>query len=275
MRAATSAMPRGQRDQHGVEDHPELRDAEVELALEGREADEQAAHQADAAQRRPANCESPQALGRDAAEAQALGEQDRLADERQAGAAEEHQVRRAPERDVLAEEAVPHVVEREAEQREAAAGRDQHAADRDVPVARDADRGGAGLLLGQRQREAAGGEDAVEADEDQVVRGVGQRAGVAPLVDVQGDVPVHAEQGDEQGAAADAERQRRPGGQAGRRASENVARRRRGRPCRALAVAEDADSRTAGGDAGHAGRDRDLVDARRRRRVRGAGERRA
>ena len=62
------------------------------------------------------------AVGRSAlaarAGAHALGEQDGLADERHAGAADEHQVGRAPERHVLAEQPVPDVVEREADQRE-------------------------------------------------------------------------------------------------------------------------------------------------------------
>ena len=132
----------------------------------------------------------------------------------------------------------------------------------DVPVARDPDGGGAGLLLGQRERQAAGGEDAVEADEDQVVGRVGQRARVAPLVDVQGDVPVHAEQGDEQGAAADAERAARP--RAGRPETRSAtgARRRSERVLVGpLAVAEDADEQHRGGDAGRdAGRDGDLVE---------------
>ena len=49
--------------------------------------------------------------------------QDGDGEQRHRGAADEHEVRRAPERDVLAEEPVPLVVEREAEQREAAARR--------------------------------------------------------------------------------------------------------------------------------------------------------
>ena len=50
--------------------------------------------------------------------------------------------------------------------------------------------------------------------EDEVVGGVGQRARVAALVDVERDVPVHAEQGDEQRRAGDAERQGGPAGDA-------------------------------------------------------------
>jgi hypothetical protein len=50
--------------------------------------------------------------------------------DRQDRAVDHHQVRRAPERDVLTEHAVPEVVEREAGQRERAAGDQQRAADR-------------------------------------------------------------------------------------------------------------------------------------------------
>ena len=49
-----------------------------------------------------------------------LDQQHGLADQGQRGAADQHQVGRAPEGDVLAEEAMPQVVEREAEQREEA-----------------------------------------------------------------------------------------------------------------------------------------------------------
>ena len=59
------------------------------------------------------------------------------------GAADQHQVRRPPEGDVLAEEPVPEVVEREADAaRRPPQASDQHAADRRVPVAGDLDRGG-------------------------------------------------------------------------------------------------------------------------------------
>ena len=184
----------GEGDQHRVKHLGELRHAEVELGLEGARADEQAAHQGDAPQLRPrrrARCSPPSAPG-----AHALAQEDGLGDQGQAGAADQHQVGRAPERHVLAEDAVPHVVEREGDQRVGAADRDQDAADRRVPVLRDPDRRGTGALalLGQRDREDAGGEDAEQADEDEVVGGVGQRAGVAAVVDVQGDVPVHPEQ---------------------------------------------------------------------------------
>ncbi|MET0687329.1 MAG: hypothetical protein ABW060_18550, partial [Solirubrobacteraceae bacterium] len=167
--------------------------------------------------------------GRDAGPL-ALDGEDGDAEQGQDGAADQHQVGGAPEGDVLAEEAVPDVVEWEADQRERAAGADQDAAQRRPPVAGDPDRGRPGLLLGEGEREAAGGEDAVEADEDQVMGGVGERPGVAALVDVQGDVPVHAEQREEEGAAGDADGQGGPGGQPGhalgegREAAKRVAR---------------------------------------------------
>ena len=56
---------------------------------------------------------------------------------------------------------------------------------------------------------------AEQPGEDEVVGGVGERAGVTALVDVQGDVPVHPEQGDEQRDGGDGARQRGPAGQPG------------------------------------------------------------
>ena len=56
-------------------------------------------------------------------------------------------------------------------------------------------------------------EHAVEADQDQVVGGVGKRPRVAAVVDVQRDVPVHAEHGREQRDPEQHRRQRRPGRQ--------------------------------------------------------------
>jgi hypothetical protein len=84
-----------------------------------------------------------------------------------------------------------------------------------VPVAGDPDRGGAGPLTvaRQRHRDDAGREDAEQPEEDQVVGGVGERPRVAPVVDVQRDVPVHAEQRDAERGAGDARGQRRPSGQ--------------------------------------------------------------
>src|SRR3954447_3337852 len=102
-------------------------------------------------------------------------------------------MRRAPERDVLAEDAVPDVVEGKARERERAAGADEDTAERGVPVARDAQGDGARALLRERHGDEAGGEDAEEAGEDEVVGRVGERARVAAVIDVQGDVPVHPE----------------------------------------------------------------------------------
>ena len=91
----------------------------------------------------------------------------------------------------------------------------QHAADRRVPRAGDAHGAAAGALGGQDHRQEAGHEAPEQAGEDQVVGGVGERAGVTPLVDVQGDVPVHAEQRDEQRDRGDDARKRRPARQPG------------------------------------------------------------
>jgi hypothetical protein len=166
---------------------------------------------------------------------------------------------------------VPHVVQREAEQGEAAAGGSEHAADGDVPLARDADGGVAGLSLRQRERQAAGCEDAVEPNEDEVVRRVGERARIAALVDVQGDVPVHAQQRHEQRAARQARRQRRPRRKAGDALGE-LGHAPQG-PALAAAVAEDAHQQQGGGDAGHARGDGDLIERRAARGLGGGEER--
>ena len=68
---------------------------------------------------------------------------------------------------------------------------------------------------GHDDRQHARHEHAVEADQDQVVGRVGERARVAAVVDVQRDVPVHAEHGDEQRDAQQHRRHRRPGRQPG------------------------------------------------------------
>ena len=66
-------------------------------------------------------------------------------DRREPGAADHHQVGRPPQRDVLTEDAVPDVVEREAGQRVQAAAGHQDAADRRVPVAGDPTANGPGF----------------------------------------------------------------------------------------------------------------------------------
>ena len=70
---------------------------------------------------------------------------------------------------------------------------------------------GRSVPAGHRQH--ARDEHAEEPDEDQVVGRVGERARVAAVVDVQGDVPVHAEHGHEQRAAEQHRRDGRPRGQ--------------------------------------------------------------
>ena len=146
----------------------------------------------------------------------ALHQQDHAAERRHRGAAEQQQVGRPPQRHVLAEDAVPDVVEREAGERDAGADEDQHAAERRLEPTREPQRGRARRLGREEDREQAGEEHAEQADEDEVVRGVGERAGVAARVEVRRDVPVHAEHGDQQRAGEHAERQRAPRRQAGR-----------------------------------------------------------
>src|SRR5437763_17187650 len=106
-----------------MEDEPELRDSEVELALEGGEADQERPGEQRLA---PAGDEDrPSFRGRllDAGRL-ALAVEDPGADDRERGAAEQQEVRRTPERHVLAEDPVPEVVERERDQRDRGADRD-------------------------------------------------------------------------------------------------------------------------------------------------------
>ena len=207
-------------------------------AWNDRQADEQPPVSARATSRRhprPLRPCAPAAAWR----ATALDLQHGDPDERHRGAADQHQVRRAPERHVLAEEPVPDVVEREADQREGAAGADQTRR-RAARTSRGAIliAVALGLALRQDHRQEAGAEDAVEAGEDEVVRGVGQRALVAALVDVQRDVPVHAEDRDEQRSArrrrraARTSRAGRTRARRRRRGDRDTARCRAGGPCR-------------------------------------------
>ena len=222
----------GEGEHDRLEHELELGHAEVELRLEGGEADQQAADR----ERAPVAGDrrdhpvgergQPARLGAVGLVAATLDDQDRAPDQGQARAADQHQVGRAPEGHVLAEDPVPDVVEREADQGEGRGGEHRDPAERRVPVAGDPHRALARLALREDDREEAGAEDAEEADEDQVVGGVGKRPGVAAVVDVQGDVPVHAEQRDQQRAGGDQRRQGGPGREPG------VARREAGEPAK-------------------------------------------
>ena len=107
--------------------------------------------------------------------------------------ADHHQMRWAPKGNVLSEDSVPDVVEREADHRVQPATGHQHAADRCVPVPRDAHRRGAGLLERQDDGHHSGQEHPEQPDDDEVVRRVGQRTGIAPVADMPADVPDEAE----------------------------------------------------------------------------------
>ena len=203
---------RGEHQQDRVEDEPELRHGEVELALERREPDQERAAEQDLLDAHVAGRALRPHL---AGEGRALHQQDHAAERRHRGAAEQQQVRRAPQRHVLAEDAVPDVVEREAGERDARADEDQHAAQRCLEPAGERQPGRAGLLGGEEDGEQAGEEHAEQPDEDEVVRGVGERARVAPRVEVRRDVPVHAEHRDQQRAGEHGERERAPRRQAG------------------------------------------------------------
>ena len=201
---------------NGDEDQAELLDVEVVLALEHREAEQQAAHGRGLPDEAGQLADLAVAVvGGQAAVALLL--EDQQADDRQAGAGDQHQVGGAPEGDVLAEQPVPDVVEGEAEQRVEAGAGEQQAADGHVPALDEADGGGPGLLAHRhRAGEDAAGEDAEQAEQDEVVRRVGQRARVAADVDVQRDVPEHPEQGAQQRGRGEHGGQRDPGRHAGR-----------------------------------------------------------
>jgi len=100
--------------------------------------------------------------------------------------------------------------------------------------------------------------DGEEADEDEVVRRVGERAGVAALVDVDRHVPCDAEERDQQRAGGHRRGQRRPAGDAAR------ARRERGDAAEdrraPAAVPLEQIQQNGCRDRGETGRDRDLVD---------------
>jgi hypothetical protein len=109
---------------------------------------------------------------------------------------------------------VPDVVEREADQRERAGGDEQDPADR---------------LVSEDQRQESGCEDPVEPEQDEVMGGIGERAGIAALVDVQRHVPHQARVDGRERDRGEAERQRGPRGDA-HEAAEGV--RERGDPGR-------------------------------------------
>ena len=187
-------------DHEGGQHQPELLHVEVVLALEHRQTQQQAAHRRGLADE-PGQLPDLAIAVVGGQSAVALLLEDQQADDRQTRAGDQHQVGRAPQRDVLAEQPVPDVVEGKAEQCVEAGPGEQQAADGHVPALDEVHRRGAGLLA-QRHRagEDAAGEDAEQPEEDEVVRRVGQRAGVAADVDVQRDVPEHPEQGAEQEA---------------------------------------------------------------------------
>ncbi len=120
------------------------------------------------------------------------------------------------------------------------------------------DGGRAGALLRQADREVAGAEDAEEAGEDQVVGGVGERARVATGVDVERDVPVHPEQGDQEGCGRQRRGQGRPAGEAGDSLGEVGGAAEVGDPAAAMAHPEPGDRGAQ--HQGGAGGDHHLVE---------------
>ena len=212
-----ATRPGGDHDHHRLEDEAKLRHAEVELGLERGQANQEAAGERD-----PPRLEAPAALHAllGLGGAQRLNHQHGDPHERHRRPADQHQVGRPPQRHVLAEQPVPYIVEGEADQGERTTGADQHATKGCMPIARDPHRAGARLLARQHHGDEAGREDAEQPDEDEVVRGVGQRALVTAHVDVQGDVPVHAEDGRDERQGGQRRGQHGPAGQPGQAAGE-------------------------------------------------------
>jgi hypothetical protein len=139
----------------------------------------------------------------------ALGVQRPGAEHREGSAADQHQVGGSPKRHVLTEDPVPDVIERERRERAGAADRDHQRADRGVPPGCDLVRGPRRLVR-QGEPEHAGEQHAEESGEDEVVGRIGEWTRVAALVDVQGDVPVHPEDRDQQGEREEGAGQRGP-----------------------------------------------------------------
>ena len=134
-------------------------------------------------------------------------------------------------------------------------------------------RGRARPLARQHDREEARGEDAEQAGEDEVVRGVGQRAGVAAVVDVQRDVPVHAEHRGDQRDGGERGGQRGPARRSRRRCGEGG--RAAGAACRRPARwPEPSHSRATVSAHRGAGGDEDLPGGGARGRRAGAAARR-
>ena len=195
-RAHTSATRGGEGDQDRLVEQLELRHAEVELGLEGRQADDQRAGHAQVAAARD--------LAR-APELEALAHDHPQAERAHARAPDHEQVRGAPQRHVLAEERVPEGVQREAEQRDPAADEHHDPARTHVQAQRQP-----ALVAGLGPTHAAvqqrGEDDALKAHHDEHVRR-GEHALIAAVVDVVADVPVHPE---------DRDLQREPGEDDGR-----------------------------------------------------------
>ena len=193
-------------DEHGLEHLAELRYAEVEFDLEHRQADE------DAAEAEVLNELDADAVGRSviAHRLEALVVEHDRRQRGEAGAADHHQMGRPPQRDVLAEDAVPDVVEWEARECVEAAPGHQDAADGCVPGAGDPHGRRPRLVVRQHAGQAAGDEEKEQSEQDEVVRGVGQRSRVTALADVQADVPDEPEQRADQGRDEQCQRQRHP-----------------------------------------------------------------
>ena len=232
----------GEHDQHRLEHEAELRDAEVELGLEGRQPEQKPPVSADRAQ--PSSPRRARCSGCPAAAFARRPSTSRTAMPTSVIAAPPISIRCVgpqsvtswPKRRCHTSSSGKPISEKapQAQTSTPPSGAYQSS--------RDPHRGRARPLLGQHHREEAGAEDAEQAGEDEVVRGVGQRALVAADADVQRDVPVHAEHGGDQRHGGDARGQRGPARQAAHAlgevgpAPEQRDRARSGGPCRATSA---------------------------------------
>ena len=236
---------RGEHHQHRLEEEVELRHAEVELGLEGREPDQEGAHERAALEPQHARRERLRLAAARCSRATRAPSTSSTERPTSVIAAPPISIRWVGPQSVTSwpNSRCQKSSSGKAGERERATGEQQHAADGRVPVAGDAHRAAPGPLGGEDHREEAGDEAAEQPGEDQVVRRVGERAGVAALVDVQGDVPVHPEQRDEQRDRGDRAREGRPAGQPGLalgpvgERGRAPSRGRSGDPCRAPAGA--------------------------------------
>ena len=120
-------------NEQGLQDQPKLGHTEVELGLEDGQADQHPAHGGG-----PLSVRPPVTLGGDLPRGErAFLVEKRHAHQGQARSSDQHQVSRTPQGHVLAEDAMPHVIEGEAEQRVRAGAHEEQTSDGGSPGLRE------------------------------------------------------------------------------------------------------------------------------------------